>query len=93
MTIKVLSQTLNPDAEQDISVPVGSMMLHARELLGNITVWYRCDDSAPLKTRMIALRATGDEAPAPNQADYVGTAILDGGATVWHVFERVTARV
>ena len=93
MTIKVLSQTLTSNAEQDISIPVGSMMLHARELSGDIAVWYRCDDNAPMKTRKMAIRATDDEAPAPNQADYVGTAILDGGATVWHVFERVTGRV
>jgi hypothetical protein len=69
------------------------MILHARELAGDIAVWYRCDDSATIRTRKMAVRATGDEAPAPDQADYVGTVILDGGATVWHVFERVTGRV
>lgn len=92
MAIKVLSQTLTTDAEQDITIPVGSMMLQAAELAGQITVWYRCSDSAPLATRKIAVRGADEAVPAPDEANYVGTVIL-GGPTIWHVFERVIGRV
>ena len=91
MTIKIKSQVLTTDAEQDITVPTSSMMLGAGELAGGIVVWYRCDDAAPTNTRHMAVRQTDGTTPSANEADYVGTAIISDVA--YHVFERIAGRV
>lgn len=93
MALKILSQQLTADAEQDLAFPVGAMTLHARENLGKIVIWYRGDDGAPTNTRKFSLRHTDEACPAPDIADYIGTVLLDGGYTEWHIFERFEGRV
>ena len=72
---------------QTIKVPAGAEMLCAREQHKEICVWYRCDPTAPLTDREIAIVGTGHPCPA-GEGRYLGTASLRGGALMFHVFER-----
>jgi hypothetical protein len=76
--------TLEPTDVQAIDTPVGAEMLCAREQHEKICVWFRCDPSAPVEKRKIAIVGTGN--PAPADGRYLGTASLRGGALMFHVF-------
>lgn len=73
---------------KQIMVPAGSEMLCAREQFEHICVWYRCKPTAPFEPRSLAVVATGEPSPDAD-GRYLGTAILQGGNLVFHVFERV----
>ena len=74
---------------QQIEVPIGAELLCAREQYEQICVWFRCDPTAPKEKRDIAIVGTGHDAPG-NEGRYLGTASLQGGALMFHVFERVS---
>lgn len=74
---------------QDIEVPAGALFLHVREQGDDVCVWFRCDPDAAKTKRRILLCGTGHEAPVCDTAKYLGTAIVHGGALVWHVFEKI----
>ena len=86
MTV-IWKATLQPIDVQQIMVPVGAEMLCAREQFDHICVWYRCEPTAPLAPRTLAVVGTGNPAP---EADgrYLGTASLQGGQLMFHIFER-----
>jgi len=69
---------------QEISVPAGAELLCAREQREDICVWFRCDPSAAIEPRKIAIVGTGN--PAPADGRYLGTASLRGGQLMFHVF-------
>jgi hypothetical protein len=69
-----------------IMVPNNTEMLFAREQHGEICVWYRCDPNAPKAPHWLTVVGTGH--PLPENADrYLGTASLDGGSLMFHVFD------
>ena len=74
---------------QQIEVPEGAEFLTAHEQNGGICVWYRCDENAPKVRRGIYLLGTGHDAPDPASTRYVGTAFMQGGLYVFHVFESL----
>lgn len=74
---------------QDIEVPVGAIFLCAREQVDDVCVWFRCDPDAAKTKRTIYICGTGHEAPVIQNANYLGTAVVHGGALVWHVFEKI----
>lgn len=77
-------------ARDDFSfkAPAGAELLTAREQHGSVCVWYRCDPSRPLEQRRVEVCGTGwDGAPGGR---YLGSAHLDSGAFVLHVFEPET---
>lgn len=69
---------------QEIQVPVGAEFLCAREQYERICVWFKCDPAAPKEWRKIAIVGTGH--PAPADGRYLGTASLQGGNLMFHVF-------
>lgn len=75
---------LQPTEVQEIAVPIGAEMLCAREQHNEICVWYRCDPTAVLEHRKIAVVGTGHAAPPDGR--YLGTASLHGGQLMFHVF-------
>lgn len=79
--------TLIPADVQPVKVPRGAEFLCAREQHEQICVWFRCDPSQPEITRRIAIVGTGNPAPDA-EGRYLGTASLQGGAFMFHVFER-----
>jgi hypothetical protein len=78
---------LQPVEVQQIMVPTGAEMLCAREQFEQICVWFRCDPSAPLSARTLAVVGTGNPAP-DGGGRYLGTASLRGGQLIFHVFEQ-----
>jgi hypothetical protein len=86
--LTIWKKVLQPTDVQDVMVPAGAEMLCAREQFEHICVWFRCDPNAPTEPRRIAIVGTGH--PAPSDEDrYLGTASLQGGTLIFHVFERV----
>jgi hypothetical protein len=86
MTYTIWKAVLKLDDVQDIQVPEDSEMLTARDQLGDLCIWFKCDPSRPAAVRSIAIVGTGQE--APSGAKYVGTGFLHGGKLVLHVFDQ-----
>lgn len=74
---------IKPD-RQTFDAPKGAELLTAREQGGDICVWFRCDPTQPKEKRRVIVCGTGHDAPAGR---YLGSAHLEGGAFVFHVFE------
>lgn len=72
---------------QVVVVPQGSEFLCAREQNDTLAVWFRCDPTAPKERRTLWICGTGGDAPKPERARYLGTAILRRGMLVCHVFD------
>jgi len=73
---------------QEISLPENSEILHVGEQFNKICLWYRCDPHAKKITHSITIVGTGATAPDADEGHYVGTAPLNGGALILHVFKR-----
>lgn len=74
----------------NISMPRGAQLLHvaAQETpvyAASVCVWALVDPEERMVTRQFLIVGTGHPVPA---GKYVGTALMDGGALVWHVFDR-----
>lgn len=81
--------TVAPGREpQRVAMPKGAVLLHAHEQHGEICVWADVDLRAELSDRLIEVFGTGWEMPSADLR-YIGTAHLDGGRLVFHVFERL----
>lgn len=74
--------------QQEVLIPRGAEILCAREQFGAICIWFRCDSQAPKEPRHIAICGTGHPAPLQGESRYLGTAVLDGGTYIFHIFER-----
>lgn len=74
---------------QMIDVPRGAELLCAREQNEAVCVWFRCDPSEALEKRQIIVCGTGHGAPSEQSGRYLGSAHLQGGALVFHVFEKI----
>lgn len=74
--------------EQPVEMPVGAEILTAREQGDNICVWAMVDAQQTMREkRALRVFGTGHELPDDPNLKYVGTAMLQGGALVKHVFE------
>lgn len=73
----------------DIEMPKGARILTAREQHDTICVWAEVDTAQQTERRRFEVFGTGH----PMREDmgisreYIGTAILEGGALVLHVYE------
>lgn len=74
---------------QVIDVPRGAEMLCAREQNEAVCVWYRCDPDEAREKRQIIVCGTGHGAPPEQSGRYLGSAHLQEGALVFHVFEKI----
>lgn len=86
MTRTVWKAALKSAGVQELDIPSGSELLCAREQFGEVCVWFRCDPTAAIEKRKIAVIGTGH--PASSDGRYLGTAFLLGGTLVLHVFEH-----
>jgi hypothetical protein len=73
---------------QTMMAPRDAEILCAREQHEQVCVWFRGDPTALQTERQIAIVGTGHPAPMRDESRYLGTAMLDGGDLVLHVFER-----
>ena len=76
--------------ENEISIPVGAQVLSVREQGDDICLWALVSPDAPKETRRFVAFGTGHDVPQiPMQ--FHGTAHLQAGKLVFHVFELVKA--
>ena len=90
MSMTIWKANLQPQDLQAIMVPEGAEFLCAREQFEHICVWYRCDPQAKLVEQRLAIVGTGY--PDPEDGRYLGTASLQGGQLMFHVFAQSLAR-
>lgn len=81
---------LNPGALR-VRMPADATVLTAREQIDDICVWAEVETTAPMEERVFEVFGTGHPIPTGMGADrkYIGTAHLEGGALVFHVFESL----
>lgn len=84
MSLTVWKTVLDVADVQTIFVPAGAELICAREQFERVCIWYRCDPHRPTEPRNIAIVGTGN--PAPADGRYIGTASLQGGTLILHVF-------
>ena len=88
MSLTIWKAVLEFEGEQVIEVPKGADLLCARGQYDKIAVWFRCDPGAPNENRTILICGTGHPtAPLPSCSRYLGTAALDGGQLMFHIFD------
>lgn len=84
---RIWKYTLSPGMA--VQMPRGARVLHAAGQGDELCVWALCDIEEPPEARYFDVYGTGHPCPSPERlGSYVGTAHLDGGALVFHVFER-----
>lgn len=73
-----------------VKMPAGAEVLSVREQCGSICLWAKVDPTAPAEVRHFAGYGTGHSIPdVPLR--FLGTAHLQGGALVFHIFEVLAA--
>lgn len=80
---------LEIEGEQVLQMPLGSEILCAQVQEGRLCLWAIVDSEMPRERRTIVIVGTGHPMGEPADYDYIGTAQMNGGALVWHVFERL----
>jgi hypothetical protein len=83
----VWKYVLAPVPEQTINIPVGAQLLHVAEQNGQLCLWAKVDLSGAVVSRRFYVAATGYE--MPSYVEHIGTALMQGGDLVFHVFEDV----
>lgn len=71
-----------------IEMPKGAEIISVQNQGGNGVMWAICDTQAEKEIRTFAIFGTGHNMPADG-LKYVGTYLEQGGALVWHLFERI----
>lgn len=71
-----------------IQMPKGAKVLTVREQANEICLWALVDPLIERETRHFYVFGTGHKIPDENLS-YLGSAVLDHGAFVFHVFEGV----
>lgn len=85
----IYKYTVRPD-QLKVQMPKGARILTAREQFGGICVWAEVDTDQPNEMRHFEVYGTGHRMPSNDMGqsrEYIGTAHLDGGSLVLHVYE------
>jgi hypothetical protein len=75
------------EVENDVEMPQGAQILTVASQFNEICVWARVDPEAPRVTRTFYVVGTGCS-DLEGVGTYYGSALLDDGKYVFHVFER-----
>lgn len=73
---------------ETIEMPQGAVILTAREQGESICLWAEVDTQALYERRSFMVYGTGHQMPN-YKMKYIGTASLEGGALIFHVYEEV----
>jgi hypothetical protein len=68
-----------------VSMPRGSQLLYVAEQHGALCLWAQVDPTAAMVPRRIYIVGTGHD--VPGAAAYVGSALLQDGMFVFHVYD------
>ena len=74
---------------QTIWMPSGAKILSVQEQRDTLCLWAAVDRDNIEAPRTILIVGTGNPMPYTCN-DFIGTVQTNGGALVWHVFERLT---
>ena len=72
---------------QEKFMPMGAQILTVREQETSIAMWYHCNPDNIMEKRRFIVIPTGSIAPTMEGANYLGTAQIEGGKFIFHVFE------
>ena len=76
------------ETQRTWNIPKGTMILHVREQHGRPCIWALVETECELETRTFALTGTGTFIDFDTaKAVYLGTAFMDNGDFVFHIFE------
>lgn len=70
-----------------VMMPIGAKILTVHGQGNDICVWAEVDPRMDKVERLLSVYGTGDPLP-DNPGNYLGTAMLMGGALVFHVYEK-----
>ena len=74
--------------EYAFQIPQGAKPLHVREQRGTMCMWLLVDTEKPKERRIFVIQGTGHELSIDtDKAVYIGTAFMDSGNFVFHIFE------
>lgn len=79
--------TLQPECK--VEMPEGAQLLTVREQGDDICLWALVDSDAPMVARRFVGFGTGHQIPEDQALSFIGTAMLQGGNLVFHIFEIV----
>lgn len=86
--LKIWKFTLDP-YNLNVDMPQGAKILTAREQGDNICIWAEVDQNAIYEKRFFEVFGTGDVLPTDMATrKYIGTALLQGGGLVFHIYEK-----
>ncbi len=71
-----------------LDLPLNAQALSVQVQHGQPQLWMLVDASEPTAPRRFAIRGTGHPCDGLRASHYLGTFQLDGGALVFHLFER-----
>ncbi|MDR6218688.1 hypothetical protein [Deinococcus soli (ex Cha et al. 2016)] len=84
---RIFKYPLTGEARQVIELPAGARLLHVDDQRGTLTLWAAVDPGADaVDTYFIRIYLTGERVDLDLIGPHLGTVLLDGGATVVHVF-------
>lgn len=87
---KVYKYTLKATNAQEVTMPVGAVILSAEEQWGDVVIYALVDaDEKQLEPRKIYIRGTGHGIYVEEKLKFIGTVKFFGGQSMFHVFERV----
>lgn len=86
MSKTIWNFTLRPVIE--IEMPEGAQLLSVHEQNGELCMWVQVRTENPMVKRKFLTFGTGHILPDDQKLDFVGTALLERGALVLHVFEE-----
>lgn len=75
--------------EIDVEMPFGAEVLSVAAQGEDICLWAKVDPVAPKESRSFVGFGTGHEIPDTAHLKFVGTAMLNLGSMVFHIFEKV----
>ena len=86
MIRRIYKYTLKLQDEQDVSMPLGAVLLSIQEQHGNLTVWAHVDPSEKtMVDKRFRIYGTGHDIDwEDGRLHYAAT--VQSGAMVWHVF-------
>ena len=80
------------DSLNKVPLSVGAKVLHVHAQGNDICLWALIEPEAAREFRRFTVYGTGHSMP-DDPGVYIGTAHLQGGALVFHVFEEIDADV
>jgi hypothetical protein len=90
---RIYKYELSPNSPQMIELPEGAQILTAQGQHGrSVCLWALVDPERPKEQRYFEVFATGEAIHTDMGLDrnYIGTAQLEGGQLIFHVFERLS---